>query len=507
MARPCERLRFGRVHAGKFLFVHKRRCGASPWDCPFVAANFDEVRLLASGESLLDLAGRVEDIMFQISIVESLAVRQEHHVAAYDDVEGRLSFLESLWDAGALTAVRVPQDFMANRSLAGWLLANETLAYQFEQTKEVDDAGPAATDAAAEQQTQAASRPEKKDQVITEIEVWVEGEKGKLRKINSGGTLEIVPDLMVGRKIKCKETKGLNVSWTMEGYQSETKNGSTTTFQVRGWPKKLRAPWFPNEKPQTAKILAKDNQGNQLESALSVFAGTKEIIQLNLVKLPVMKKIREIKDKIEDAFEQLTGRKIEIKLLEGTVGYVANFKEGDQDRVFFSYDFSGGLDPLLSGEVRLPIGPLFPAPKILKKYYEYIKFECFLGGGIAINFHFEKSSLDSEKVELTSEPKFEFGIEGCAHVEKPFFWKKVVVIDAKIGALSGFEGKLGGFGDREGLGLTGEFSWAGIKANGYINALDGRFVYKKEITFVDPYTFIKGEKHYFVSSRDGEEGQ
>jgi hypothetical protein len=73
----------------------------------------------------------------------------------------------------------VQQDFVADCSLAGWLLANETLAYQFEQTTEDDDAGPAATDGAAEQQTQAA--PPEKDQVITEIEVSVEGEKGRER--------------------------------------------------------------------------------------------------------------------------------------------------------------------------------------------------------------------------------------------------------------------------------------------------------------------------------------
>jgi hypothetical protein len=493
------------VHAGKFLFVHKRQCGASPWDCPFVAANFDEVRLLASGESLLDLAGRVEDIMFQISIVESLAFRQEHHVAAYDDVEGRLSFLESLWDAGVLTAVRVPQDFTANRSLAGWLLANETLEYQFERTAEEDSAGAAVTDATAEQQHLAAAPPEE-EQVITEIEVSVEGEKGP-RKVNSDGTLEIVPDLVIGRKITCREVKGVPVTWTLGGYNSETKSGSKTTFQLRGWPKALHAIWFPKEKPKTVSIVAKDKQGNQLQASLNVFSGSKEIIELNFIKMPVWQKMKEIKKKVEEAFEQLTGRTIEIKLLEGKIAYSANFKESDKERVFFAYDFAGGLDPLLSAEVRLPIGPTFPAPKILEKYYKYIKFECFINGAIALNFHFVKSDLDTQKAELKCEPKIEFGVEGTSHIEAQILSRHIVVIDAKIAALSGFEGSLGGFGDGEGLGLTGELGWSGIKANGHVEAMDGKFVYKKEIVFVDPITFIKGEKFLFVSEKISKEAE
>ncbi len=199
LARPCEGLRFGRVHPGKFLFVHKRQCGAEPWDCPFVPGDFSEVHQLVSSLSLVDLIGCVDDIVDRLSIQEFLSVRQEHFVASYDDIDGRMRFLEALWNAGALALVRVPQNFMANRSLAGWLLANETLAYQLDQTKPDGSTAAAVTDTVDEQQNQAAARP-KKEQVITEIEVSVEGEKGP-RKVNSDGTLEIVPDLLVGRKI------------------------------------------------------------------------------------------------------------------------------------------------------------------------------------------------------------------------------------------------------------------------------------------------------------------
>jgi hypothetical protein len=152
LAKPCERLRFGRVHPGKFLFVHKRYCPAESWECPFVAADFEEVRFLAANTPFIDLLGYVEDIVDQLSIQEFISVRQEQFISGYGDMEGRIRFLEALWNTAALTVIRVPENFMANRGLAKWLLANETLEYQFQQTKQDDSAGAAVTDTMAGQQ-------------------------------------------------------------------------------------------------------------------------------------------------------------------------------------------------------------------------------------------------------------------------------------------------------------------------------------------------------------------
>lgn len=152
LAKPCERLRFGRVFAGKFLFVHKRYCPAESWECPFVAADPGEMRFLAANTPFIDLLGCVEDIVEQLSIQEVISIRQEQFVTGYGDVEGRMRFLEALWNAAALTVIRVPDNFMADRGLAQWLLANETLDYQFEQTRQDDSAGAAVTDSMGGQQ-------------------------------------------------------------------------------------------------------------------------------------------------------------------------------------------------------------------------------------------------------------------------------------------------------------------------------------------------------------------
>jgi len=162
LAKPCERLRFGRVFAGKFLFVHKRYCPAESWECPFVAADPGEMRFLAANTPFIDLLGCVEDIVEQLSIQEVISIRQEQFVTGYGDVEGRMRFLEALWNAAALTVIRVPDNFMADRGLAQWLLANETLDCQFEQTRQDDSAGAAVTDSMAgqqEEQTTSSGKP------------------------------------------------------------------------------------------------------------------------------------------------------------------------------------------------------------------------------------------------------------------------------------------------------------------------------------------------------------
>ncbi|HMD68922.1 MAG TPA: hypothetical protein VKF42_08590 [Chitinivibrionales bacterium] len=126
LSKPCERLRFGYVFPGKLLFVHKRHIGATPQECPFLPASFDEVQGLIDRESLVDLVGAVEDIVSQLSAEEYLSVRQEDYVTEYGDVDGRLHFLEALWDAGALAAVRVPENIRTNRPLAAWLQSVES---------------------------------------------------------------------------------------------------------------------------------------------------------------------------------------------------------------------------------------------------------------------------------------------------------------------------------------------------------------------------------------------
>ena len=125
LSKPCDHLRYGGVFPGKFLFVHRRRHNASPQGCPFLPASFDEVRRLLDGTSWQDLAALVEDVVPQLSPEEYLSVRQEHYITDCSDREGRIRFLEALWKADALSAVRVPDDFRTDKTLGAWLVENE----------------------------------------------------------------------------------------------------------------------------------------------------------------------------------------------------------------------------------------------------------------------------------------------------------------------------------------------------------------------------------------------
>jgi hypothetical protein len=165
LARPCERLRFGRVFPGKFLFVHRRELGFGEKGCPFVVASFDEVRELLSDLSLTDLISCCEDIIFALSVEEQQAHDQRHFVNGYDDFEGRVRFCEALWDDNILGVVSVPL-FITNKAMAQWLYLLESLDYTLKNNIKPEAEQAAVTDSMANQpasqQESAAPKQEKK---------------------------------------------------------------------------------------------------------------------------------------------------------------------------------------------------------------------------------------------------------------------------------------------------------------------------------------------------------
>ena len=177
-----------------------------------------------------------------------MTFNQNDYVMSYDDFSGRVRFLRALWDGRAFGVVRVPL-FFVNKEMSRWLYANQSLEFTLKNNPKPDEEKAAVTDAMASQPAAQAAPPPEKKQEITEIEVFVEGEEGP-RKVNSNGTLEIVPDLLIGRKITCKEVKGVPVTWTMEGYNSSKRNGAEVSFKVSDWKKALHSAWFPNEHPK-----------------------------------------------------------------------------------------------------------------------------------------------------------------------------------------------------------------------------------------------------------------
>jgi hypothetical protein len=150
LARPCERLRFGRVFPGKFLFVHRRELGFGEKGCPFVATSFDEVRELLSDLSLTDLMSCCDDIIYALSVEEQHAHDQRQFVNGYDDFEGWLRFCEALWDDNILGVVSVPL-FTTNKGMAQWLYVLESLDYTLKNNIKPEAAQAAVTDSMANQ--------------------------------------------------------------------------------------------------------------------------------------------------------------------------------------------------------------------------------------------------------------------------------------------------------------------------------------------------------------------
>jgi hypothetical protein len=146
MHKPCDRLRYGRVYPGKFIFVHRRYCGAQAGDCPFIPSSFEEVEQLAINVSLIETIEITTDVIMQLSIGEELSHSQNDYVFQYNDINGRWRFLKSLWDYDIITAIRVPPAFFLDKKIARWLLAFETLAYTMKQDFKQKEEEKAVTD-------------------------------------------------------------------------------------------------------------------------------------------------------------------------------------------------------------------------------------------------------------------------------------------------------------------------------------------------------------------------
>jgi hypothetical protein len=146
LAKPCDRLRFGRVFPGKFLFIHKRYIRATSRDCPFAVDTFSEIRQLTAAASLVDFVAHIDDVFSQLSADECMTHAQNNYVSRYDDDGGRLALLEALWNDDVIGALRVPYVFTADKKLAQWLLANETLVYAMKQDLKKEKEEKAVTD-------------------------------------------------------------------------------------------------------------------------------------------------------------------------------------------------------------------------------------------------------------------------------------------------------------------------------------------------------------------------
>ena len=508
--KPCDGLRFGGVHPGKFIIVHNSHLGTGFFDCSFVAQDFDEIRELLDEITFEDLADRIDDILFMFTSAESVQWRQEDFIDSDGDWAGRVRFIKALWDDQVISVVRIPRFFMTDAVMRKWLYAYEGLIYTLVKPELAHEHSKAAvTDSMVGKKKPkpvTAATPEKTES-LTEIEVFVEGEEGP-RKVKSGGTLEIVPGTSAGRKVSCRVVNGVAATWTMDGYHSEVKNGKETSFQLNGWPKITKFVWFPHEKPKVATIVAKDKRGKQLQASLNIFPGSKENVEIDFLKSPLFKAVHKAFEDLDKILKTLTGKSIEIRFLYGKILYSANFQEDAKSNLaFFGYDFQAGLNPVFSVKLKQQFGLVSIVPKVIEKYAKFLVFEIAIGGEWNLNGHYAKKGPHKVDPSLNSELKLGIEVTGGAELKKSWFGnKEYVVIDAKLAGASGVTGELGSLCDEKGLGVTSKIKFDGINLSGNITALDGMFVYKKEINLLAERILMPEKKIYIIHEQSGAEG-
>jgi hypothetical protein len=131
--KPCDRLRFGGVFPGKFLFIHNSHLGTGFFDCPFVARSFDEIEQLINSISFSELLFNINDILEMLTPSERLHYQQRDYIGEYSDVAGRTQFLKTLWENQVISVIRIPDFLSADAKMRKWLYANEGLSYMLKK--------------------------------------------------------------------------------------------------------------------------------------------------------------------------------------------------------------------------------------------------------------------------------------------------------------------------------------------------------------------------------------
>jgi hypothetical protein len=490
--KPCDSLRFGHVYNGKFIFVRSGDIGFGLSDCPFLAQSFDEIEQLLKNTSLLDLIHHIDGLLSDLSLADQMRFNQNDYVMSYDDFSGRVRFLRAMWDGRAFGVVRVPL-FFIDKEMSRWLYANQSLDFTLKNNPKQEEEKAAATDAMASHPAAPAAPPPEKKQEITEIEVFVEGEEGP-RKVNSNGTLEIVPYLQKPRKVTCREINGVPVTWAMSGYHYETKEGAKAEFEIKSWGIPTEILWFPHEKPKRIFITAKDKNGKQKSATLNVYAGNKEAIEVDFANSDFLKFLKEFFSLFSDILYDTTGKKIEIKFLQGAAGLTASFKEHSDTTVFYKYDFSAGFSPLVGLALTIEFSIIPVKLPQLGRFAKYLKSELSVSSGISVNGHISKDSPENAKFSIKPEAKIigvgvsiQSDLTGGNDSKSRIRWH---VIDAKVGGETSINAEFDPVQEKQKIGFLTSIKWSGLAGSGYIVALDGLFSYKKDIVFIGEKTWV-----------------
>jgi len=153
--KPCDRLRFGGVHPGKFLLVHNSRLGVGFVDCPFIARSFDEVESLVTQVSAEELIDFLDIVLQQFTPNEQVHFRQSDYMNGSCDMSGRVLFIKALWEDNVLSVLRIPRFFRADAVMRKWLYSYEGLVYMLQKPELANkEDKAAATDALADAQGQ-----------------------------------------------------------------------------------------------------------------------------------------------------------------------------------------------------------------------------------------------------------------------------------------------------------------------------------------------------------------
>jgi hypothetical protein len=149
--KPCDRLRFGGVFPGKFIFVPGASLTDGLFDCPFIARDADEIEQLLDQVSSEELADRLDHTLELCTPDELLLVHQHDAMNCSSALQRTAPLIRELWENRIVGILRIPRLFLANKTMRQWLFAYEGLDYLLKKPElEAQSKAAAVTDGLAD---------------------------------------------------------------------------------------------------------------------------------------------------------------------------------------------------------------------------------------------------------------------------------------------------------------------------------------------------------------------
>ena len=295
----------------------------------------------------------------------------------------------------------------------------------------------------------------------------------------SDNYLDVVPSEMgdlISLVADVKDECGDHPEWTIKGPMgTSTEKGKEVSFKANFWKVKNPQSWYmPEEEPQKYEVTAESCSGTK---RVDIYSYPNDKFAMKINGLDHNKTWKQKLDYAQNSIAEYLD-KFSWSMPAGSVSASGQWTEDDKShQAFYKYQVTGGFNPVIGANLRIPFGPTAAIPKWIKRYGDFYLFVEFTGGA-SLNLAFEKLRPEQHTAYL----EFKGSIEGKVGASLFLANDNVLKVEAFGGTGINFKA----WTDKE-LELKGmcQFDWEGLKGSLSVQVGWGWVEFQREWLLVD----------------------